>query len=36
VERTEWSLLKGLLAYKKEADMRSVRLLYFVRIGKEK
>ncbi|MEI7850466.1 MAG: hypothetical protein WCH86_01385 [Kiritimatiellales bacterium] len=35
-ERTEWSLLKGLLAYKKEADARSVRLLYFVRLGKEK
>jgi hypothetical protein len=35
-ERTEWSLLKGLVAYKKDADARSVRLLYFVRLGKEK
>jgi hypothetical protein len=34
-ERAEWSLLKGLLSYRKEGDARSVRLLYFVRLGNE-
>jgi hypothetical protein len=34
-ERKEWSLLKGLLAYKRSPDARSVRLLYIVRLGKE-
>ena len=34
-ERKEWSLLKGLLAYRREGEARSVRLLYFVRLGKE-
>jgi hypothetical protein len=34
-ERKEWSLLKGLLAYKREAETRSVRFLYFIRLGKE-
>lgn len=35
-ERSEWSLLKGLLSYKKDGDARSVRLLYFVHLGNEK
>jgi hypothetical protein len=30
----EWSLLKGLLSYKKEAGKRQVRLLYFIHFGK--
>jgi hypothetical protein len=34
-ERKEWSLLKGLLAYKKHAEARSVRLLYVVNLGKD-
>jgi len=34
-ERKEWSLLKGLLAYKRDAEARSVRFLYFVHLGKE-
>ena len=33
-DRKEWSLLKGLLAYKKQAGDRSVRLLYFMQFGK--
>lgn len=32
-ERKEWSLLKGLLAYKKEGEARNLRLLYFIRLG---
>jgi len=32
-ERKEWSLLKGLLAYKKQGDARSMRFLYFLRTG---
>lgn len=32
-ESKEWSLLKGLLAYKKQAGDRSVRLLYFMHFG---
>jgi hypothetical protein len=35
VERKEWSLLKGLLSYKRDAGARSVRFLYFVRLEKE-
>jgi len=32
-DRTEWSLLKGLLSYKREADARSLRIFYFLRLG---
>lgn len=32
-DRKEWSLLKGLLAYKQQADKRSVRVLYVLRFG---
>ena len=32
-ERAEWSLLKGLLAYKREGGRRSCRVLYFLRFG---
>jgi hypothetical protein len=35
VEHKEWSLLKGLLSYKREGEARSLRFLYFVRLGKE-
>jgi hypothetical protein len=35
-DRKEWSLLKGLLAYKRDSESRSLRLLYFVRMGSEK
>lgn len=31
--RTEWSLLKGLLAYKRQGEERSLRLFYFMRFG---
>jgi len=31
--RREWSLLKGLLAYKREGDARTLRLFYFMRFG---
>jgi hypothetical protein len=34
VERREWSLLKGLLAYKRERDAKSGRLLW-IPIGKQ-
>lgn len=33
IERTEWSLLKGFLAYKKEGESRSVRFLYGLHWG---
>jgi len=33
VDRKEWSLLKGLLSYKREADAQSVRILYFIHLG---
>ncbi|MFA7257167.1 MAG: hypothetical protein WC047_06305, partial [Kiritimatiellales bacterium] len=36
VDRTEWSLLKGLLSYRREREAHSVRLLYFMHLGKEK
>ncbi|MCC7300018.1 MAG: hypothetical protein IT583_02945 [Verrucomicrobia bacterium] len=35
-EQKEWSLLKGLLAYKRDGEKQSLRLLYFVRLGEEK
>ncbi|MCU0858116.1 MAG: hypothetical protein MUC65_06920 [Pontiellaceae bacterium] len=35
VERKEWSLLKGLMSYRREGDARSMRLLYFIHFGKE-
>jgi hypothetical protein len=34
-ERSEWSLLKGALSYKRDGEKRSLRLLYFVHLGKE-
>jgi hypothetical protein len=33
IERKEWSLLKGLLAYKGEGQKKSYRFLYFMRLG---
>ncbi len=33
VERKEWSLLKGLLAYKREGESQNLRLFYFIRFG---
>ncbi len=35
-ERKEWSLLKGLVAYKKDGEKQSLRLFYVVRLGEEK
>ncbi|MFA6173135.1 MAG: hypothetical protein WC334_03390 [Kiritimatiellales bacterium] len=36
VDHKEWSLLKGLLAYKRDGEKQNVRLFYFVRFGEEK
>jgi len=35
-EHKEWSLLKGLLAYKRDGEKQNLRLFYFVRVGEEK
>ena len=33
-DRSEWSLLKGLLSYKKEGDQKRFQVLYFLKFGK--
>jgi hypothetical protein len=33
VDRKEWSLLKGLLAYKRDGEKQNLRLFYFMRLG---
>ena len=33
VERKEWSLLKGFLAYKRDHESQELRLLYFIHLG---
>ena len=32
-DRKEWSLLKGLLAYKRDGEKQNLRVLYFMRFG---
>jgi len=36
VDHKEWSLLKGLLAYKRDGEKQNFRLFYFVHSGEEK
>ena len=35
VDRKEWSLLKGLLAYKRDGEKQNLRVLYFMRFGED-